>query len=377
MTIWVTSTAVGLPLGPILGGWLLAHAWWGSIFLINLPLVVVAFAAVAVFVPPSPGVHTDRLDWAGVALSSAGLTGLTFGFIRAGQRSWTDPATLGAIAGALMLLAVFAAWQRTARFPLVDLHLFGSPGFRWGTLFAAAMGMPLFGVLFTLPLFFQSVQGVSTLGTGLRLLPLVGGLLVGTRVIGLVGAKLGAKLGDGRSIALGCAVTAGALAVGACTAAGTPYPVIAGWLGLVGVGLGMVLPTAMNAALGALSPTRTGSGSALIQALRQAGGTIGIALLGTVLNAGYRSVAPVVPDPAVQVRIDGSVSAGVAAARAGGSAELLAAVRSAFIHGMSSMLWMSAALTGVLAVVAAMVLRPPPTGRRGPRGERQSVYASH
>jgi hypothetical protein len=85
----------------------------------------------------------------------------------------------------------------------------------------------------------------------------------------------------------------------------------------------------------------------------------------------------VVPDPAVQVRIDGSVSAGVAAARAGGSAELLAAVRSAFIHGMSSMLWMSAALTGVLAVVAAMVLRPPPTGRRGPRGERQSVYASH
>jgi hypothetical protein len=138
------------------------------------------------------------------------------------------------------------------------------------------------------------------------------------------------------------------------------------------------MPTALNAALGALEPSRTGSGSALIQALRQAGGTIGVALLGTLINAGYRGAAPIVPDAAVQARIDDSVSSGMAVAHAVGRPDLVHAVQSAFVHGMSLMLLVSAVMSAALAIVAATALKRPPTARHRARrifDERQSVYA--
>ncbi len=378
LNIWVTSTAVGMPLGPIVGGWLLSHAWWGSIFLINIPLVIVGFAAVAVFIPEFKAPRSFPLDIVGVPLSSAGLTALTFGFIKAGQESWSQLSAWGPIAAGSLLLVLFVLWQRRCRHPLIDLSLFNEAGFRWGTLFATLMGMSMFGVLFALPLFYQAVQGNSTLATGVRLLPLIGGLLVGTRFVD----RFGQRLGDGATIALGFAVTAASLTAGALTTATTPFALIAVWLGLVGVGMGLVMPTAMNAALGALEPSRAGTGSALTQAFRQAGGTIGVALLGTVLNAGYRGAAPVVPDTGVQARIDEGVSAGMAVAHAMGRPDLLAAVQSAFVHGMSLMLLLSGVIAAVLAVVAAVVMRRPSTARHRARrrqptfvDERQCSYA--
>lgn len=378
LTVWVTSTAVGLPLGPIVGGWLLSHAWWGSIFLINVPLVVVGFAAVAAFIPESRGARSHPLDLMGVVLSSGGLSALTFGFIRVGQESWTDAPALGTIAGGVLLLVAFVAWQWRTRFPLIDLGLFRESGFRWGSIFLTLMGMAMFGVMFALPLYFQAVQGASTLGTGLRLLPLIAGLLLGSRIVG----GLNRWLGDGLTIAAGFTVTGVALVAGALSATGTPFAVTAAWLCLAGAGIGLVMPTAMNAALNALPPTSTGTGSALIQALRQAGGTIGVALLGTVLNGGYRGAVPVISNPALQVKVDDGVSEGVAVARAVGRPDLLAAVQSAFVHGMSSMLWLSAVMAVLLAVLAVVALRPRSTGRHHARhgqpgflDARESVYA--
>jgi EmrB/QacA subfamily drug resistance transporter len=376
--IWVTSTAIGMPLGPIVGGWLLSHAWWGSIFLINVPLVIVGFAAVSAFIPKSEVSRSQSLDLVGVLLSSAGLTSLTFGFIRAGQEPWAHAVVWMSIAGGAALLTAFAAWQVRCRHPLVDLALFRAPAFRWGTALSTLMGMAMFGVLFALPLFYQAVQGNSAMGTGVRLLPLIVGLVLGTRMVD----RLAQRLGAGATIALGFMVTAVSLAAGAVTTAATPFVVIASWLGLVGVGMGLAMPTALNAALGVLEPSRTGSGSALIQALRQAGGTIGVALLGTVINAGYRGATPVVPEAALQARIDASVSSGVAVARAIGRPDLLAAVQSAFVHGMSLMLLISSAMSAALAIVTVVVMRRPPTARHRVRpgqavvgDERQSIYA--
>ena len=377
LNIWVTSTAVGMPLGPIIGGWLLSHAWWGSIFLINVPLVIVGVTAVAVFVPKSERSQSFPLDLVGVVMSSAGLAALTFGCIRAGQESWSQPLAWGTIAAGSLLLALFVAWQRRCPHPLVDLSLFAEPGFRWGTAFATLLGMSMFGVLFALPLFYQAVQGNSTLGTGVRLLPLIGGLVIGTRIVD----RFGRWLGDGAAIALGFAVVAVSLGVGALTTVATPFVVIATWLGLVGVGMGLVMPTAITAALGALEPSRAGTGSALTQAFRQAGGTIGVALLGTVLNAGYRSAAPTVPEAALQARVTDSVSSGMAVAHRLASPDLLHAVQSAFVHGMSLMLLVSAAMAATLAVVSLIVMRRPSTGRHRAHAvpadsdERQSVYA--
>jgi chromate transport protein ChrA len=133
---------------------------------------------------------------------------------------------------------------------------------------------------------------------------------------------------------------------------------VAGWLTALGAGMGLVLPSAMNTALGALDAERTGTGSALVQALRQAGGTIGVALLGTLLNAGYRGALRPLRDPAAESLVQESVSAGVKVAHTTGSTELLEAVNAAFMHGMSSMMWTSALLAGVLTVLPAIVLRP-------------------
>jgi EmrB/QacA subfamily drug resistance transporter len=377
LTIWVTSTAVGLPLGPIVGGWLLSHAWWGSIFLLNVPLVVLGLAAIAAFIPQSRAADSHPIDLIGVMVSSAGLTSLTYGFIRVGQQSWSDKIALATIGAGALLLAAFVLWQDRARYALIDLELFAAPGFRWGAVILTVMGMLMFGVLFALPLLFQAVQGASTLSTGLRLLPLIAGLLVSSRIVD----RLGKQLGPGPTIAVGFLLAAAGFAIAIFTTTSTPFAVIGAWLCVVGMGMGLVMPTAMNAALGTLPATRTGSGSALIQALRQAGGTIGVALLGTIINAGYRSQTPSVPDPALQHRIDESVSAGVAVARATGQSQLLAGVQSAFVHGISSMFELSAVAAGALAILAVVAFRRP-TGRHHARpgqpgavDARESTYA--
>ena len=347
-TIWVTSTAVGLPLGPILGGWLLEHFWWGSVFLINVPLVLIGGAAVAGFVPESRSQAKVFLDPPGVVLSTLGLLALTFGFIRAGQDGWGDAVAVSIIAAGIVLLAGFAVWERRTPQPLVDLGLFASRWFSWGTIFATTVSFGLFGLLFAVPQFFQAVQGASALGTGIRLLPMIGGLLIGTRLADRVVKRAGAR----PVLAGGFVLLAIGLGIGATAGRTTGYGSTAAWITLVGVGLGTVLPSAMNAALGELPEQRAGSGSALITALRQAGGTIGVAVLGTILNSGYHSALGSLDRPP----ISDSVSAGVAAARIVGSTETVDSVQSAFVHGMDVMLAATAVICGLAAVLAVAVL---------------------
>jgi len=347
-TIWVSSTAVGLPLGPIIGGWLLDHFWWGSIFLINVPLVLIACIAVSALVPETRSNRPVPADGRGVVLSSVGLLGLTYGFIEAGQNGWGTTTALLSIAAGIVLLTGFLAWQRRANHPLVDLGLFANRGFSAGVGFATAVSFGLFGLLFAVPQYFQAINGATPLGTGLRLLPMIGGLLVGTRVIGVLATRVGA----GALIALGFSLLTTGLVIGATTTIHTPYGLTAIWIALVGAGMGAVLPTAMNAALGTLPADRAGAGSALIQALRQAGGTIGIAILGTILNDGYRNGL----GAAAKAPVSDSASAGVAAAHALGDNTLLHTVQTAFVHGMNTTLWTCAGICAVSAALAVTLL---------------------
>jgi EmrB/QacA subfamily drug resistance transporter len=351
-TIWVTSTAVGLPLGPILGGWLLEHFWWGSVFLINVPLTVVGGLAVAVLVPESRSATAPRLDVFGVVLSSSGLLGLTFGFIAAGQHGWGDRSAWIALSAGVVFLVAFVFWQRRAPHPLISLSLFANRWFSWGTAFATTVSFGLFGLLFAVPQFFQAIGGATPLGTGLRLLPMIGGLLIGTRL----GERVVNRAGARPVIILGFVLLAGGLGLGATSTRTTGYGATAVWITLVGAGLGAVLPASMNAALGALSTERAGSGSALISTLRQAGGTIGVAVLGTILNSGYRSrLGSLDRSP-----INDSVSVGVAVTKALGQPGAVSQVQSAFTHGMDAMLTSTAILCAAAAVLAAVVL---PRGR--------------
>jgi MFS transporter, DHA2 family, multidrug resistance protein len=367
------------PIGPILGGFLLDHFWWGSVFLINVPIVAIALLAVTFLLPESRAEKRPGLDIPGIVVSSAGLTAVTYGFIRAGQDGWTDAFTLAAIGAGAVLLALFVAWERAATRrgggqPLVDLSLFRLAGFRWGTILMTMVSFAMFGLMFTTPLYFQEVRGATPLGSGIRMLPLIGGMLVGmvagSRLsaagTGASGEPLPPKVSAKMAVTAGFAVMAAGLLIGAFTGLSSSMGFAALWITVTGLGLGIAMPSAMNAAVSPLTGERSGSGSALISAVRQVGATIGVAVLGTVLSNGYSSRLNlgVLPE-SVASAVKSSVAGGVAVAKQLGSTALLDEVRSAFIHGMDIMLWTCCGIA-VASALLALAFLPRRSGQAQP-----------
>jgi MFS transporter, DHA2 family, multidrug resistance protein len=351
--IWTAASTVGLPLGPIIGGLLLDHFWWGAVFLPNAGLALIGAAAVAVFVPEARSSRPLALDVPGAVLSSAALAGVIYGLINAGQHGWGSAGTWTPILAGAVLLAGFVAWERRSAHPLIELGLFRNGHFVWGTVHATIANFAFFGLLFAVPQYFESVDGDTPLGTGVRLLPMALGLIAGTQLAGL----LAKRFGTGIIIAAGFALAASGLAAGATTGTGTGYGFAAGWIVLLGLGVGIGLPTALNAALGALSAERAGAGSGLMQAMRQVGGAIGVAVLGTVLSSGYRGRAQTGHLPAaIASAVHDSVAAGIAVARQLHDPDLAQVVRAAFVHGMDLTLIVSGTVVAVGAVLAALFL---------------------
>ncbi|WP_276356755.1 DHA2 family efflux MFS transporter permease subunit [Cohnella caldifontis] len=354
MMVWAMANMLGIPLGPIVGGWLLKHYDWGSVFLLNLPLVVIAICAVAWLMPESRRPDRPRLDAAGALASSLGLTALTYGVIRAGERGWDEAAALWSVAAGAVLLVCFLVWQKRYRHALIEMSLFRSRGFTWGAALATLVSFAIFGLLFALPQYFQAISGVDSFATGLRLLPLIGGLMLGARASDRLMSAAGAKL----TVAAGFVFLAAGLMIGTATGIDSGYGFIAFWIVVAGIGLGLSLPAAMASALNQLSAERSGTGSALIMAFRQVGGTVGVALLGSALNRGYRGELHIADLPdAVASAVRRGVSAGVAASRQIGSDELLAQVHHAFLHGMSLLLWVSGGIA-LLGLVLALLFLP-------------------
>jgi MFS family permease len=222
----------------------------------------------------------------GMGISSVGLTSLVYGFIKAGEDGWGNVTALVTIVAGTGVLVTFVLWERRVsrrpdRQPLVELTLFGSAGFTWGAILATLVSFALFGILFAMPLYFQDVRGLDSLSAGVRLLPIIGGMVIGM----VAGTRLqGPPRGSGASeplvgaralVTAGFAVMAAALIAGTFTTVSSGAAFGAGWFAVGGVGLGLALPSALNAALGALSAERSGAGSAVVQTMRQVGATLG------------------------------------------------------------------------------------------------------
>src|SRR2546430_3714099 len=194
IAIVTMGIGLGIPLGPLVGGYLLKHFWWGSIFLVNVPAAVLALIAVGFLVPESRDPSGGRLDLVGGVLSTIGLVAFVYGIIEAPDKGWGNGVVLGALALGVATLAAFVAWQRRAAYPMIDLKLFGSARFLWGSTTATLASFALFGVLFVVPQYLQLVRGNDAFGAGLRLLPLMGGLVVaaalGGRLVRGVGPKV-------------------------------------------------------------------------------------------------------------------------------------------------------------------------------------------
>ncbi len=361
--VWAAANFLALPVGPILGGWLLTNFWWGWVFLINVPIAVIGLVAIATLVPESRLSERPGFDLIGVFLSVAGLVTLTYGFISAGEDGWSDARALVAMVAGLAVLAGFFAWERRLNRrpggqPLLDLSLFRSRSFTWGVLLAAFAVLSMIGVLFTMPQYFQGVLGTDAMGSGLRLLPLIGGLVVGAIPADRVVRRIGAKL----TAATGFVLLAVGLSIGATTAVASSTLFVAIWMAVVGVGMGISLSTTTSAALVELSEERSGVGSAVLQAVNKVGGPFGTAILGSVLSSLYLSrlaLSGLAAPLAGAVRQ--SVFGGVAVAQQLGSAALLHSVRAAFVDGMDAALLVSAGIA-VVGIVLTLLFLPRSNG---------------
>src|SRR5882757_914661 len=283
VAITSTAMALGLPLGPILGGLLLEHFWWGSVFLINIPLVGLGIAACLVLLPETRDPAAPRVDALGTLLGAGGLGVFVFGIIEAPDRGWGDPLVLLAFVAGIALIAGLVLRERGTERPMLDLTLLRQRGFLWNAVAATLVTFILTGLLFVLPSYLQTTLGNNALGTGLRLLPMMGGLMFAARA----GAPLVARFGPRPVIVAGLLVLAAGGFLGATTGAGDGYGTAALWMPIAGLGFGLAIVPAMDSALGALPRERAGSGTGLLQTLRQTGAAIGVALLGSLLAAGY------------------------------------------------------------------------------------------
>jgi EmrB/QacA subfamily drug resistance transporter len=349
VALLTAGMAIGLPLGPLLGGWLLEHYWWGSVFLINVPLIVLGFIAIAVFLPESTDRSAPRIQPFAALAAVLGLSAFVYGVIEAPIDGWLSAPTLIGGIGGLLLIVAFVVSQVRSRAPMVDFGLFRDRAFLWGSLIATVASMLMFGALFLVPQYLQIVEGHSAFGTGLRLLPMIGGLMVG----GLGAERVATKFGYRFTVITGLILSAAGCLLAGATDSGTGYGLTATWLSVLGAGFGMSLVPATDAVLGALPPDRAAIGSALMQTLRQTGGAVGVAVFGSIASTVYQDELVVPPFPAeAQRAAEESVAGAAFVAEALGSPELAASANSAFTVAMGAVFLVCAGLALLAAFTA-------------------------
>ncbi len=356
--VWAAANFLALPIGPILGGWLLTHYWWGWIFLMNAPVAAVGLIAVVILVPESRAPERPALDPLGMLLAAGGLAAVTYGLIELGRNGWTDPLSLGVLVGGVAVIAGFFVWERYLTLrpggrPLIDLALFESPSFTWGVVLAALGGLALIGIVFTMPQYSQGVLGLDPQGAGLRLLPLIIGLVFGAVPADRIATRTGPKA----TVAVGFGITTAGLVWGATTSVDSDALSVAGWMAVVGFGMGIAFATSASAALKTVPSERSGVASALIQAMQKVGAPLGSAILGSVLVTAYQSQLSLggLPGPAADA-VRKSLFGGVAVAEKLQSAALLESVRQAFVYGMDAALIVSAIIAAIGMLVSLAFL---------------------
>jgi len=371
--ILTAAIAASLPLGPVLGGLLLQHFSWNSVFWINVPAVCLTLVAGAVLVPESRNPAALPLDVPGALLSAGAVTCLVWGVINGPERGWTAPSAWMLLAGSAVLLAAFAVREHRAEHPLVDPAMFGDRRFSWGTAATVAVSVALFGIMFVVPQYLQSVLGDDPINAGLRLLPMMAGLLVAGGAASLVARAAGTRL----TVAAGLALLTAGLAVLSQVQLATGYAAVAAGLALCGLGIGVSIAVAMDAVMGAAGGDEAGAGAAVNSTLRQVGGAVAVAVLGSVLAASYtRGIQPALAklpagDAAV-ARASITQAAQLAGHLPSGGSALRAAAGTAFLHGMSIVMLSCAAVT-VLAALASLRYLP---GRAIPGASRQPSPAA-
>ena len=285
IAIWATTTGVAGSIGPVITGYVLTHFWFGSAFLVYLPVIALAFVGGWFFVPKSRDPDESRIDPIGALLSIVGVSALVFGFIQAPSDGWGAPVTLAAFAVAAVVLTVFVFWELHTDEPMLDMHYFRNPAFSVGSGAMMLVFMAMYGVMLLMTQYFQLVLGFSPLDTALRLLPIAMIMLIVTPFT----PRIVNRFGGNRSVAFGMLLVA--LGFALFTRLGLDTPFWYAWLALAplmtGVSLSMAPMTA--SIMSAVPESRAGAGSAMNDATREFGAALGIAVLGSIAASQYTS----------------------------------------------------------------------------------------
>ncbi|MFI6353068.1 MFS transporter [Streptomyces sp. NPDC050743] len=366
------ASALGMPLGPLVGGWLLGHFWWGSVFLINIPMAALGIAACAFLLPETRDPASPKVDAVSTALTAAGLGALIYAIIEAPDRGWSDGLVPAMFAAAAVLLTGLVLRERRTPRPMLDMGLLAQRGFLLNTVAATLVMFVLSGLMFTVPTYLQAVLGHDAFATGLRLLPMMAGLMAAARGAQAFVARFGARA----VVSAGLVVLSFAALLGSRTTVHDGYGFTALWLSITGLGFGLAVVPAMDGALGTLPADRAGSGSGLLMTFRQVGGAIGIALLGSLLASAFRDRLDVtgLPGPVAHTARESVVAAHVVAAHTD-SAHLAASANSAYLHGMTVVLLACGIASLVTALLAALLLPNTPVVRRTGREDVPAMAA--
>ncbi|MFF2524809.1 DHA2 family efflux MFS transporter permease subunit [Streptomyces liangshanensis] len=367
--IWSALGGLSIALGPIIGGFLLNHFWWGSVFLINVPVVVACAVLLLLILPESRAASKPQLDLPGVLLSIVGIGALIYGVIRGGDTNhWTSPEVLGSIIGGVVLLALFIRFESRAALPALDVKLLRNKAFAAGTASLALSFFALTGGTFLMVFYIQGVRGYSPLELGLILLPVAVGTVVSATQSNGLAAKFGAKA----TVTAGLLLLALAFTWQAWVKADTALWLFEINLGLSGLGLGLVMGTSTTVTMAVVAPEKAGVGAAVNNTLRQVGAALGVAVLGSVLSVRYRdelgSATDVLPAPvrdAASESLGGTLTVAqrIQESGAAGSApvkealpQLLRTAQDSYMSAMHFSFAIAAGALAVAAVVAAVWL---------------------
>lgn len=355
IAIWAGAAGIGIPLGPVVGGWLLEHFWWGSVFLINLPIIGAALLGGVLVMPESRDPEASPLDIPGALLSIAGLMTLVYGIIEAPEQGWLNPLTLIIFAVALVLLAGFVLWERRVAHPMLNLRLFKNPRLSAASTAILLAFFALLGSVFLLTQYLQFVLGYSALEAGIRIAVVALGIMTGVGI----SARLVPRIGTRFVVAGGMTVVAVGLAILSTATATSGYGIIALGLVVTSFGMGNVMSPATDAVMGSVPQANAGIGGAINDTTRQVGGALGVAVLGSLFSTYYSAniegAVQRLPAPAAEAAQDSIGAALQIARQAGGEPgqALAQAANAGFVDAME-ITFLAAA--GIALVGAVLVL---------------------
>ncbi|MFI5803514.1 MFS transporter [Streptomyces sp. NPDC051561] len=360
MAVWGSVSMLGLIGGPVLGGALVTHFDWSSVFLINVPVALLAIVAALVLMPESKGTW-KKADPIGAVLSVVGMVALVWTINELPKGGLSHTSTLVSLAVAVLGLTAFIVWELRTESPMVPLRLFKDRNFSGGSLSLTLVQVGNGGLLLVVTQYVQFVLGYSPTEAGSSFIPMA----VAALVFNGIGATLGQRIGNRAMAAIGLVALAGAFVLLSSLDPGDGFVLLAAGMAAVGAGAGLAMPAAITALMGAIPAEHAGVGSALNDTIQQAGAALGVAALGSILATGYAASMPESAPEAARH----SISEALALAARTGDSTLAQSAREAFTSGMGTTFLISAAGVIAAAVVAFLMMRDPKKTAEAPVAE--------